>query len=154
MSLSIEIRQMDRIVILELAGRLSVLESGLKQTAAELIDRGERNFIVNLANVAYLDNFGLRQLCWLYTVARNRGGDMKLLKPTSRIKELLRITKLDTVSRRSRRKPMRSVRRRSSQHLSQHERERILRIHLQQLVERLGRRSFLPPVEKLRGGAI
>ena len=97
MSLSIEIRKMDRIVILELAGRLSVLESGLKQTAAELIDRGERNFIVNLANVAYLDNFGLGQLCWLYTVARNRGGDMKLLKPTSRIKELLRITKLETV---------------------------------------------------------
>ena len=48
MSLSIEIRKMDRIVILELAGRLSVLESGLKQTAAELIDRGERNFIVTI----------------------------------------------------------------------------------------------------------
>jgi len=97
MSLSIEIRHVDRIVILELAGRLSVMESGLKKTAAELIDRGERNFIVNLANVAYLDNFGLGQLCWLYTAARNRGGDMKLLKPTARIKELLRITKLETV---------------------------------------------------------
>jgi anti-sigma B factor antagonist len=97
MSLSIEIRHVDRIVILELAGRLSVLESGLKKTAVELIDRGERNFIVNLANVAYLDNFGLGQLCWLYTAVRNRGGDMKLLKPTERIKELLRITKLETV---------------------------------------------------------
>jgi anti-sigma B factor antagonist len=97
MGLSIEIRQIDRIVVLELAGRLSVLESGLKQTAAELFGRGEVNFVVNLANVAYLDNFGLGQLCWLYTAARNRGGDMKLLKPTSRIKELLKITKLDTV---------------------------------------------------------
>jgi anti-sigma B factor antagonist len=97
MSLSIEIRQIERFVILELAGRVSVLEPGLKQVAARLMDRGERYFIINLANVAYLDNFGLGQLCWIYTVARNRGGDMKVLKPTPRIKELLKITKLDSV---------------------------------------------------------
>jgi len=95
MSLSIEIRQIERFVILELAGRVSVLEPGLKQVAARLMDRGERYFIINLANVAYLDNFGLGQLCWIYTVARNRGGDMKVLKPTPRIKELLK--KLDSV---------------------------------------------------------
>jgi anti-sigma B factor antagonist len=33
----------------------------------------------------------------IYTVARNRGGDLKLLKPTERIRKLLSITKLDTV---------------------------------------------------------
>jgi anti-anti-sigma regulatory factor len=33
----------------------------------------------------------------MYTVARNRGGDMKLLRPTPRIKKLLTITKLDMV---------------------------------------------------------
>jgi len=97
MNLSIEFRQIDQIVILELAGRLSVLETGLKQFAGELIDEGERFFIINLANVSYLDNFGLGQLCWIYTVARNRGGDVKLLKPTCRIKKMLCITKLDTV---------------------------------------------------------
>jgi len=82
---------------MELAGRVSVLEVSLKQLAEELIERGERCFIINLANVSYLDNFGLGQLCWIYTVSRNRGGDMKLLKPTSRIKMLLSVTKLDTV---------------------------------------------------------
>ena len=97
MSLSIEIRHIDRVVILELFGRVSVLEPGLKEVASRLMDSGERHFIVSLANVVYLDNFGLGQLCWIYTVARNHGGDMKLLKPTSRIKELLKITKLDSV---------------------------------------------------------
>jgi len=96
MSLSIETRQIGHVVILELAGRVSVLEP-IKPLAEELIGRGQRFFIVNLANVTYLDNFGLGQLCWIFTVARNRGGDMKLLKPTSRIKTLLNITKLDTV---------------------------------------------------------
>ena len=97
MNLSIEIRKVDQVVILELAGRLSVLESSLKKLAEDLISRGERFFIINLANVAYLDNSGLGQLCLIYTVARNRGGDMKLLKPTPRIKKLLSITKLDMI---------------------------------------------------------
>jgi anti-sigma B factor antagonist len=97
MSLSIETRQIGRVMVLELAGRVSVLEPELKPLAEDLIGRGERYFIVNLANVSYLDNFGLGQLCWIYTVARNRGGDMKLLRPTSRIKTLLSVTKLNTV---------------------------------------------------------
>ena len=97
MSLSIEVRQMDQLVVLELAGRVSVLEPQVKQLAERLIERGGRCFIINLANVSYLDNFGLGELCWIYTVVRNRGGDMKLLKPTPRIKQLLHITKLDTV---------------------------------------------------------
>src|SRR2546426_12267199 len=97
MSLSIETRRIDHIIVMELAGRVSVLEPRLKQLAGELVDRGERHFVVSLANVSYLDNSGLGQLCWIYTVVRNRGGDMALLMPTSRIKKLLNITKLDTV---------------------------------------------------------
>src|SRR6266545_191272 len=97
MNLSIEIRKIDNVIIFELAGRVSVLDTRLRQLAEELVDRGERYFIINLANVSYLDNSGLGQLCLIYTVARNRGGDMKLLRPTPRIKKLLNITKLDTV---------------------------------------------------------
>jgi anti-sigma B factor antagonist len=97
MSLSIEIRRVDQAVVLELYGRLSVLEQQLRQLSWELLQSGGRNFVISLANVSYLDNSGLGQLCWIYTVARNRGGDMKLLRPTSRIKRLLNITKLDTV---------------------------------------------------------
>ena|SRR5207244_4241177 len=97
MSLSIEIRHVDQVVVMELSGRLSVLEQNVRRLAWELIERGERFFIISLANVSYLDNSGLGQLCWIYTVVRNRGGDMKLLRPTIRIKTLLNITKLDTV---------------------------------------------------------
>ena len=97
MGLSIEIQKIDHIVVLNLAGRVSVLEPQLRQLAEELVQRGSRHFIVNLANVSYLDNSGLGQLCLIYTMARNRGGDMKLLKPTLRIKRLLNVTKLDTV---------------------------------------------------------
>ena len=97
MNLSIEIRRVDHVTILELAGRVSVLEFQLNKLVEALIARGERFFIINLANVSYLDNSGLGQLCLIYTVARNRGGDMKLLRPTERIKKLLHITKLESV---------------------------------------------------------
>jgi anti-sigma B factor antagonist len=97
MSLSIEIRRADRVVILELAGRLSVLEPSLRDLAWELIERGERYFVICLANVSYLDNSGLGQLCWIYTVLQNRGGDIALIRPTPRIKTLLHVTKLDTI---------------------------------------------------------
>ena len=97
MSLSIEIRRLESAVVLELSGRLSVFEQQLRHLVWELIQGGDRNFIINLANVSYLDNSGLGQLCLIYTMLRNRGGDMKLLKPTPRIRKLLNITKLDTV---------------------------------------------------------
>src|SRR5262245_38178614 len=97
MSLSIEIRRIDHIIVLELAGRLGLLEQGFRRLFEELIERGERHFIVNLANVSYVDNSGLGQLCVLYTLAKNRGGDMKLLTPPPRIRKILRITQLDTV---------------------------------------------------------
>ena len=97
MSLSIQVRRVDQAVVLELCGRLSVLEQQLRQLVGELIERGERYFVISLANVSYMDNSGLGQLCWIYTVSRNRGGDMKLLKPTPRIRRLLNITKLDSV---------------------------------------------------------
>ena len=97
MSLSIETRQIDQVVVFELAGRFSVLEPNLRQRAWELMERGERYFLISLANVSYLDNSGLGQLCWIHTVVRNRGGDMALLMPTPRIQKMLSITKLDTV---------------------------------------------------------
>ena len=97
MSVSIEIRRTDGVVNLELAGRLSVLEPSLRDLVWELIERGERYFVISLANVSYLDNSGLGQLCWIYTVLQNRGGDMVLIRPTPRIKTLLYITRLDTI---------------------------------------------------------
>jgi anti-sigma B factor antagonist len=97
MSLSIEIRKVEQLIILELAGRVSVLQSELKQVVEELIARGERYFVINLGNVSYMDNSGLGQLCLIYTLIKNFGGELKLLKPTPRIQKLMSITKLDTV---------------------------------------------------------
>ena len=90
MSLSIELRRTDQVVILELAGRLSVLEPSLRELARALIEEGERYFVISLANVSYMDNSGLGQLCWIYTVLQKRGGEMVLVRPTPGSKNCLR----------------------------------------------------------------
>ena len=87
MSLSIELRRTDQVVILELAGRLSVLEPSLRELARQLIEEGERYFVISLANISYMDNSGLGQLCWIYTVLQNRGGKWSLVRPTARIQK-------------------------------------------------------------------
>jgi len=44
-----------------------------------------------------VDSSGVGQLVGALTTARNQGGDVKLLKPSSQILALLKTTKLDTV---------------------------------------------------------
>ena len=97
MNLSIEVKKIEQVMILELAGRVSVLQPQLKQVVERFVEAGERYFVINLANVSYMDNSGLGQLCLIYTLIKNSGGELKLLKPTPRIQSLMSITKLDTV---------------------------------------------------------
>ncbi len=97
MDLYIEIREVKDIIVMDLAGRVSVFEQGLRHLATDLIESGERHLIINLANVSYVDNSGLGQLCWIYTLLQSRGGEMALVSPTPLVRQLLSITKLDTV---------------------------------------------------------
>jgi anti-sigma B factor antagonist len=97
MGLATTLTRVDSVRVIELSGRVSMMDSRLTELIEVLIDRGERYFVLNLAKVSYMDNFGIGQLCLMYTIARNRGGDLKLLKPTPWIKQLLSTTRLDTI---------------------------------------------------------
>jgi anti-sigma B factor antagonist len=97
MSLYVAIRHVDETAIIELTGRISILQPLLVRLVEVLVERGDRYFVLDLERVSYVDSFGLGQLCGIYTVARSRGGDVKLLRPDARMKQLLRMTKLNTV---------------------------------------------------------
>ena len=106
MALEQNVRQIGDVAILDLSGRLSLGEalafgpgSGvvLGQTIHELTKKGQRKILLNLAGVTYVDSSGVGQLMGALTSARNQGGDLKLLKPSSQIVNLLQITKLTSV---------------------------------------------------------
>ena len=99
MSLILKTRKVDGVVILDLSGKLTIGEPVLllRETLRSQASDGARKFILNLGDVSYIDSSGLGELVSSYTSVRGKGGDVKLLKLTSKTRDLLQMTKLLTV---------------------------------------------------------
>ncbi len=106
MALEYKVRQTGDVAILDLSGRLSLGEavafgpgSGvvLSETIRELTKKGQKKILLHLAEVTYVDSSGVGQLVGALTTARKQGGDIKLLKPSSQVFDLLKTTKMDSV---------------------------------------------------------
>jgi anti-sigma B factor antagonist len=99
MSLEIHQREREGIAILELKGRITVgpEASALRDKVAALIAAGERNLVLEMAKVDYVDSTGLGALVICATSLRKNGGNVKLVNLNRRNIELLVMTKLATV---------------------------------------------------------
>lgn len=99
MSMNLNTRRLDDVVILDLSGRITIGEGTLmlRGQIHKLLDAGEQKFLLNLADVDYIDSSGLGELVSSFTTVRNKGGQLKLLSLTRRVRDLLQITKLLTV---------------------------------------------------------
>ena len=99
MSMDIEQREREGIVILDLKGRLVVGEpiASVRERIRELCESGRSNIILNLEDVDYIDSTGLGGLVISYTTLKKAGGALKVLNLTKRNIELLVLTKLSTV---------------------------------------------------------
>jgi anti-sigma B factor antagonist len=99
MSLKANLRRAGDVQIVDLAGRITLGEGSglLRSTIKELVSSGQKNILVNLKDVTYLDSAGLGELVGSYASVTNSGGNIKLLNPQSKVHDLLQITKLYTV---------------------------------------------------------
>src|SRR5580704_9018545 len=97
MALTLASRIVSDVVILDMTGRLSVLEPVLRQTIKTFLDNGTRSFVLNLTDVTYVDSSGLGQMVGAWTSIQNAGGQMTLLRPCGHIRRLLEITRLVAV---------------------------------------------------------
>jgi anti-sigma B factor antagonist len=99
MSLIGKTRKVDNVVVMDLSGKLTIGEPVMQMRDALRVQvaEGDSKFIINLGEVSYVDSSGLGELVSSYTTVRNKGGDVKLLKLTAKIKDLLQMTKLLTV---------------------------------------------------------
>jgi anti-sigma B factor antagonist len=99
MALEIQKREREGIAIIELKGRITAgPESGsLREHVAALNAAGERNLVLDLRGVDYIDSTGLGTLVICATSLRKNGGNIKLLNLNRRNIELLVMTKLATV---------------------------------------------------------
>jgi anti-sigma B factor antagonist len=99
MSLNINVRETGNVVILDLNGRITLGETAasLRDTIRELLDGGQKNILLNLGDVSYIDSSGLGQLVGSFATVTSRGGQLKLLNLQKKLQELMQITKLITV---------------------------------------------------------
>src|SRR5438128_9783102 len=97
MHLVITQRKLADVIILDLSGRLWILDLPLRDLMNDLLASGHGHFVLNLSAVDYMDSSGLGQLVSIWSSIRKKDGYMTLLNPTPRVKKLFEITLLSTV---------------------------------------------------------
>ena len=98
-SLEIQEREREGVVILDLKGRLTAgpAASVLRDHFARLTSAGRNQVVINLKGVDYIDSTGLGTLVICYTSLQKLKGNLKLANLNKRNLELLLLSKLSTV---------------------------------------------------------
>lgn len=99
MSVKLTTRQIGDVTVIDAAGRITLGEgsSTFRDSIKELTAKGHKKVLLNLGDVSYIDSSGIGELVSGFTTMSNAGGQLKLLKLTKRIQDLLQITKLYTI---------------------------------------------------------
>jgi len=106
MSITYNVRQAGAATVVDLTGRIGFqqpTESGsgsgavLHKLVRDLVDHGHKRIVLNLRDVTAVDSSGIGDLFGCYTTVRNHGGVLKLTEPSERVRNVVRLTKLDTV---------------------------------------------------------
>jgi anti-sigma B factor antagonist len=97
--LSMSTRDDKGVTVVDLAGKIALGETSqqLHSELRSLVDAGNKNILINLANVKMIDSSGLGTLVAGYTTVERAGGQLKLTSLSDKASELMTITKLYTV---------------------------------------------------------
>ena len=68
-----------------------------RELIVSLIEEGTRDVVVDLGKVSWINSTGMGILLSAHNSLRRYGGDLKLVNVTSRIKNILYITKLNLI---------------------------------------------------------
>ena len=99
MAFAVKERRSGPVVIVELTGRLTMGEATdkLDEALRKLIEGGERALLLDCAGVPVVDSQGIKSIVWGLTSVQKRGGKLKLLKISPRVRDVLDMTRLLTV---------------------------------------------------------
>lgn len=94
-------RQEGPCPVLEVTGRMVLTEgegdNALRDLVLERAGDAAGAVIVNLAGVTQMDTSGLKQLLSAHLALNRRGGHLLLAAPSKRIRDLLAVTRLNTL---------------------------------------------------------
>jgi anti-sigma B factor antagonist len=92
-------RETSGITIIDLNGRITLGEGcdGLIELFHDLMMRGQKKVLINLAEVNYIDSSGIGVLMKCFVTSKRHGGAVKLVHLNTKIRDLFQITNVYTV---------------------------------------------------------
>jgi len=100
MNMTTNVRQVGAgVTVVDISGRIVLGEesAALRELVCDLLNKEHRKILFNLAQVNYIDSAGLGSLVGSFTSVRKQNGELKLLNLTSKVRDVMQITKLYTV---------------------------------------------------------
>ncbi|HOK55143.1 MAG TPA: STAS domain-containing protein [Armatimonadota bacterium] len=90
--------EVDGIKVLDVAGEIDVYTAPkFKEAVNQIINEGQKDLVVNMEQVTYMDSSGFGTLLSATKRLRPEGGTVNLVACNSAIDRMLRITRLNTV---------------------------------------------------------
>ena len=96
MSLQISTRESDDVTILNVTGRVMAGHDSdlLSPHLQELVAKGASKLLLNLTAVTQMDSWSINAIAKTYASLSRRGGSLKILCPSSRIRAVLKVVHL------------------------------------------------------------
>ena len=99
MSMTMSTRQVGSVTIVDIKGRIVLGEesASVRDVVSGLLSKGQKQILVNLGAVDYIDSMGLGSLVGALVTVRKQGGELKLLHVNDKVIDVMQITRLYTV---------------------------------------------------------
>jgi len=100
MILEAELERVDPITaVFRLTGRmtLGMRLREIESTISDVADNGVERLIIDLSGIEFIDSAGLGALMILYGNMKVRGGQLRLVAPGPKIREVLKLTHTDAI---------------------------------------------------------
>jgi anti-sigma B factor antagonist len=99
MKMETQTREMNGVTILDLAGRITLGAGSqqLRDAIHKLVGEGRKKILLNLAEINYIDSSGVGELVGAFTTVRREGGELKLMRLSKKVHDLMQMTKLYSV---------------------------------------------------------
>ena len=99
MKMTTTTRQVGFVAIVDISGQivLGKESASLRSLINDLLSKGHKKILLNLANVERIDTAGLAYIISALKSVRIQEGELKLLNPTKHIQDVLQLTRLTTV---------------------------------------------------------
>ncbi|PJB78018.1 MAG: anti-sigma factor antagonist [Acidobacteria bacterium CG_4_9_14_3_um_filter_49_7] len=97
--LEIKEKSVSTVKILNLKGKITIGsgDTTLRKRIEKLIEEGQRQIVLNMARVSYLDSSGTGELVSCLIKAHRENGQLKLLNISQKIQDILQIAQLFSI---------------------------------------------------------